>query len=86
MTIAICSHPASSGFDTIHDTEGSNVAELHGFGGAKVQGMISGQNLIVVAANSPLFTVEDFVGHEQAFAGVQTDQGFVPTDDLFSHT
>jgi Ca2+-binding RTX toxin-like protein len=75
-----------SGFDTIHDTEGSNVAELHGFGAAKVQGVISGQNLIVVAANSPLFTVEDFVGHEQAFAGVQTDQGFVPTDDLFSHT
>jgi hypothetical protein len=76
---------SEAGFDTIHDTEGSNFAELHGFGGAKVQAVMSGQDLIVVANNFPLFKVESFAGHEDTFTGVQTDHGFVPSDDLFAH-
>ena len=38
---------------TIHDTEGSNMAVLDGFSGASVQGIKSGQNLVVVVNNAP---------------------------------
>ena len=69
---------------TIHDTEGSNTAVLDGFSGASVQGIKSGQNLVVVVNNAPIFTFEDFVGHEQAFAGVQNGDQFVATEDLLA--
>jgi hypothetical protein len=71
-----------SGFSTIHDTQGSNVAVLEGFGGASVKGIVSGQNMVVVVNNSPIFTFEDFVGHEQAFAGVQLEDQFIASQDL----
>jgi hypothetical protein len=70
--------------DTIRDAEGSNVAELHGFAGARLEGRVVGHDLYVVADNAPLFTVENYVGHEDSFAGVNVDGTFVPTDDLFS--
>ena len=72
-----------AGVDTIRDTEGSNIAELKGVAGARLEGAVVGNDLHVVADQAPLFEVENFVGHEDAFAGVQTDDGFVPTDDLF---
>jgi Ca2+-binding RTX toxin-like protein len=67
---------------TIHDTEGSNVAVLDGFSGSQVQGIRMGNNLVVVANNSPIFTFEDFVGHEQAFAGVQVGDQFIATEEF----
>ncbi len=73
------------GLDTIRDTLGSNVAELHGFAGAKLEGVVVGNDLHVVADHASLFTVENFVGHEDSFAGVDVDGTFVPTDDLFHH-
>jgi Ca2+-binding RTX toxin-like protein len=72
------------GLDTIRDTEGSNVAELKGVAGARLEGAVVGNDLYVIADHALLFKVEGFVGHEDAFAGVQADDGFVPTDDLFS--
>jgi Ca2+-binding RTX toxin-like protein len=66
----------------IHDTDGANTAVLDGFSGASVQGVKSGQNLVVVVNNSPIFTFEDFVGHEQAFAGVQVGDHFIPTEEF----
>jgi Ca2+-binding RTX toxin-like protein len=71
-----------AGFGTIHDTEGSNVAVLDGFSGASVQGIKSGQNLVVVVNNAPIFTFEDFVGHEQALAGVQVGDQFIATEEF----
>ena len=45
--------------------------------------MIVGQDLIVVADYAPVFKVENFAGNESSFAGVQVDDEFVPTDELF---
>ncbi len=73
-----------SGLDTIRDAEGSNIAELHGFTGARLEGVVVGQDLFVVADHAPVFKVEGYVGHEDSFAGVQVDDTFVPTDELFS--
>jgi Ca2+-binding RTX toxin-like protein len=73
------------GLDTIRDAEGSNVAELKGVAGARLEGAVVGNDLYVVADHALAFKVENFVGHEDAFAGVKTDDGFVPTDDLFSN-
>jgi Ca2+-binding RTX toxin-like protein len=57
-----------AGWDVIRDTEGSNAAVLDGFAKAKLNGVVVGKNLVVVANNSPVFTFEDYVGNEQAFA------------------
>jgi Ca2+-binding RTX toxin-like protein len=66
----------------IRDSEGSNVAELQGFAGAKLKGVVVGSNLVVVANNAPVFTYESFVGQEQAFAGVQIGEQFIATEDF----
>ncbi len=71
------------GLDTIRDTAGSNVAELHGFAGARLEGVVVGNDLHVVADHAPLFTVENYVGHEDSFAGADVDGTFVSTQDLF---
>ena len=73
-----------TGLDTIRDTEGSNVAELHGFAGARLEGAVVGNDLYVVADQAPIFRVENFVGHEASLAGVEVDGTTVPTHDLFS--
>jgi Ca2+-binding RTX toxin-like protein len=73
------------GWNTIiRDGEGANVAELDGFAGAPLKAVVAGQNLVVVANFAPLFTFEDFVGNEQAFAGVQIGDQFIPTEDLLA--
>jgi Ca2+-binding RTX toxin-like protein len=77
--------PGDGGLNTmIRDTEGSNVAELDGFAGAKLQGALLGKNLLVVANHAPVFTFENFVGNEQALAGVQVGEQFIATEDLFA--
>jgi Ca2+-binding RTX toxin-like protein len=77
--------PGDGGLGTIiRDGEGANVAELDGFGGAKLQGALLGKNLVVVANHAPVFTFENFVGNEQAFAGVQMAEQFVSSEDLFA--
>ncbi len=73
------------GLDTIRDAAGSNVAELHGFAGARLEGVVVGNDLHVVVDHAPLFTVENYVGHEDSFAGIDVDGTLVPTDDLFSN-
>jgi Ca2+-binding RTX toxin-like protein len=73
-----------AGWDVIRDTEGSNVAELNGFAGAKLNGVVVGKNLVVVANHAPVFTFENFVGNEQAFTGVQNGEQFVATEDLLA--
>ena len=60
------------------------MAELDGFAGAPLKAVVAGQNLMVVANFAPLFTFEDFVGNEQAFAGVQIGDQFIPTEDLLA--
>ena len=73
-----------SGLDTIRDAEGSNIAELDGFTGARLEGVVVGRDLIVVADYAPIFKVENYVGNEASFAGVQVDDTLVPTEELFS--
>jgi Ca2+-binding RTX toxin-like protein len=73
-----------AGWDVIRDSEGSNMAVLDGFSGARLHGVVAGQNLVLVANNAPIFTFENFVGHEQAFAGVQVGDQFIPTEDLLA--
>ena len=72
-----------AGWNVVHDTEGANVMQLDGFAGAKLKGVVvGGHDLVVVANNSPIFTFEDFVGNEQAFAGVQVGGQVFSADDL----
>ena len=73
-----------AGLDTIRDAEGSNIAELDGFTGARLEGVVVGHDLIVVADYAPIFKVENYVGNEASFAGVQVDDSFVSTEELFS--
>jgi Ca2+-binding RTX toxin-like protein len=73
-----------AGWDVIRDTEGSNVVELNGFAGAKLNGVVAGKDLVAVANYAPVFTFENFVGNEQAFAGVQNGGHFVATEDLLA--
>ena len=71
--------------DTIRDAEGSNVAELDGFAGARLEGAVVGNDLYVVADHAPLFKVENFVGHEDALRRRRrSTTSFVPTEELFS--
>jgi trimeric autotransporter adhesin len=72
------------GLDTIRDAEGSNVAELDGFAGARLEGRVVGNDLYVVVDHAPLFKVADFVGHETSFAGVEIDGELVTTEDLLA--
>jgi Ca2+-binding RTX toxin-like protein len=73
-----------SGLDIIRDAEGSNTAELIGFTGARLEGVVVGHDLVVVADYAPIFKVENYVGNEASFAGVQVDESFVSTEELFS--
>lgn len=73
-----------AGFSTIRDVEGSNFAELQGFTGASLKGVVVGADLVVVASHAPVFKVESFVSNEKAFAGVQLDDTFIPTEDLLA--
>jgi hypothetical protein len=71
--------------DVIHDTEGANLVELDGFAGTMLKGrVIDGNDLAVVADGAPIFTFEDYVGNEQAFAGVRVGDEVVPAEDLLS--
>jgi len=70
------------GFDVIEDAEGLNVAELHGFAGAKLQGVMIGADLWVVADQAPIFKVEQF--DEAAFAGIRNGDAFMSVEDLLT--
>lgn len=73
-----------SGLDTIRDADGSNFAELHGFTGARLEGVMVGSDLIVVAHHAPIFKVENFLGHEDSFLGIKNGDEFITADDLFA--
>jgi hypothetical protein len=45
--------------------------------------VVVGQDLIVVADYALVFKVENYVGNEASFAGVQVDDEFVASEDLF---
>ena len=49
-----------------------------------MEGVVVGHDLIVVADYAPIFKVENYVGNEASFAGVQVDDTLVPTEELFS--
>jgi trimeric autotransporter adhesin len=71
-----------AGLDTIRDVEGSNSVELQGFTGAKLEGVVVGRDLWVLANQAELFIVEGFVGNEGSFAGIHNGETFVATEDL----
>lgn len=73
-----------SGVDTIRDADGLNLAELHGFTGAELEGVMVGQDLIVQAHQAPVFKVENYAGNEQSFLGLQNGSEFVTVEDLFA--
>ena len=72
------------GFDTIRDTGGTNHAELKGYDGADVRGVMVGNDLWVVVDFTPLFAVEGFANHQESFSGVKVGDSFVPTEDLLA--
>ena len=71
-----------NGIDVIRDFEGVNHARLEGFGETPVEGLIVGKDLIVVANKAAIFKVENYVGNEQHFAGVQRGDSFFEVDDI----
>ncbi|MGI9437535.1 MAG: calcium-binding protein [Geminicoccaceae bacterium] len=73
-----------SGLDRIRDTEGRNIAELDGFSGSDFEAAVLRDDLAVLADSEIVFVVEDFVGNEGAFVGIQSGNRFIPTDDLLA--
>jgi hypothetical protein len=49
-----------------------------------LEGVVVGHDLVVVADYAPIFKVENYVGNEASFTGVQVDDSFVPSEDLLS--
>ncbi|MEM9626532.1 MAG: calcium-binding protein [Pseudomonadota bacterium] len=72
------------GIDIIRDSEGRNLAELKGFDGAKVEGVMFGEDLRVLADGDLLFAVEDFAQNPESFQGVQVGQRMIHTEDLLA--
>ena len=70
--------------DKIDDHDGQNYARLEGFGRGEPDAVIVGNDLRVFADDGLIFTVEDFVGHEESFIGVQSGERFFETDDLLA--
>ena len=72
------------GIDIIRDNEGRNLAELKGFDGAKIEGVMFGEDLRVMADGDLLFAVEDFAQNPDSFQGVQVGQRLIQTEDLLA--
>ncbi len=70
--------------DLIYDTEGQNLAELQGFGRSTPEAALIGNDLRISVNDDLLFTVKNYVGHEDAFVGIQAGQRFFETDDLLA--
>ena len=43
-----------------------------------------GPDLMVIADYAPLFKIENYVGNEAAFAGIERGDSFTPMQDLFA--
>jgi len=72
-------------WDIIRDTEGANRVEIEGFAAADLKAVvIDGQDLLVVADGTPIFTFESFVGNEQALAGIQVGDEVLTPEDLLA--
>ena len=76
--------PEGAGWDIIRDSEGSNLVELQGFAGLRLNGRVIGEDLVVMADSAPIFTFESFVGNEQAFAGIQVGDEVLTPEDLLA--
>lgn len=72
------------GTSTIDDVEGQNYAKLEGFGRDKPNAEIFNNDLRVYADNDFVFKVENYVGNEESFIGIQSGQTFYETDELFA--
>lgn len=72
------------GIDIIRDSEGRNLAELKGFDGAKIEGVMFGDDLRVLADGDLLFAVEDFALNPDSFEGAQVGQRLIQTEDLLA--
>lgn len=70
--------------DKIDDHEGQNYAKLEGFGRGEPDAIVVGNDLRVFANDDLIFTVKEFVGHEESFIGVQSGERFYETDDLLA--
>lgn len=76
--------PGEAGMSTIDDLEGQNYAKVEGFGRHKPVAEIVNGDLKVSVNNDAVFKVENYVGNEHNFIGVQTDDRFFETDELFA--
>ncbi|GBD43016.1 Alginate lyase 7 [bacterium HR40] len=70
------------GIDRIEDGLGSNRVLLPDTSSDLLAGFLSGDDLWVSVAGSPLFVVADHGAQPDSFAGVQTADGFVPASKL----
>lgn len=73
-----------SAIDTIFDHEGANAIEIAYGGGHQVETAVAGDDLYVVVDKNPAAIVDDYLGHEDAFAGIDSGRGAVEIDDLMA--
>lgn len=71
-----------SAIDTVFDHEGANRLKIDGVTDQTVEASILGDDLYVTVDEVPVAMVADYVGHEDAIAGVDFGQGLRTVDTL----
>ena len=73
-----------SAIDTVFDHEGANRLMLNDITDQTVEASILGDDLYVTVDQAPVALVSDYVGHENALAGIDFGQGLRPIETLLT--
>jgi hypothetical protein len=72
------------GSSLVVDHEGSNLLQIRGLAGQTVKAMLNGRDLHVAAGETELAVLRDYVGHEDAWAGIDLGRGVTAIKDLLA--
>jgi Ca2+-binding RTX toxin-like protein len=70
--------------DTVFDHQGQNWLSIEEGAGHQVQTAVLGGKLYVIVDNAPVAIVDDYVGNEDAFAGIDAGTGLRTIDELMA--
>ena len=73
-----------SAIDTVFDHQGQNWLTIENGAGHQVQTAVLGGKLYVVVDNNPVAIVDDYVGNEDAFVGIDAGAGLKTIDELMA--
>lgn len=76
---------SDSAVDTVFDHQGANRLKIEGVTGQNIEAALLGDDLYVLADDAPVAKVRDYVGHEDAIAGIDFGQGLRSVDSLLTN-